>query len=46
LSWGLSRAIDYLQASCDDDRRYLLFNAAQKARVSTGTDPGGPKAPG
>jgi acyl-CoA dehydrogenase len=29
------RALDYLQASGDDDRRYLLFNAVQKARVST-----------
>jgi acyl-CoA dehydrogenase len=29
------RALDYLQASCDDDRRYLLFNAVQKAKVST-----------
>jgi acyl-CoA dehydrogenase len=29
------RALDYLQASCADDRRYLLFNAVQKARVST-----------
>jgi acyl-CoA dehydrogenase len=29
------RALDYLQAACADDRRYLLFNAVQKARVST-----------
>ncbi|MBI1827662.1 MAG: acyl-CoA dehydrogenase, partial [Planctomycetes bacterium] len=29
------RALDYLQVSCDDDRRYLLFNAVQKAKVST-----------
>lgn len=29
------RALDYLQASCPEDRRYLLFNAVQKARVST-----------
>ncbi len=29
------RALDYLQASCEDDRRYLLFNAVQKAKVST-----------
>jgi acyl-CoA dehydrogenase len=29
------RALDYLQVSCADDRRYLLFNAVQKARVST-----------
>ncbi len=29
------RALDYLQASCDGDRRYLLFNAVQKAKVST-----------
>ncbi|HEY3244513.1 MAG TPA: acyl-CoA dehydrogenase [Phycisphaerae bacterium] len=29
------RALDYLQAASDDDRRYLLFNAVQKARVST-----------
>ncbi|MEQ9408187.1 MAG: acyl-CoA dehydrogenase family protein [Fuerstiella sp.] len=29
------RALDYLQASCAGDRRYLLFNAVQKARVST-----------
>ncbi len=29
------RALDYLQASCADDRRYLLFNAVQKAKVST-----------
>ena len=29
------RALDYLRASCDDDRRYLLFNAVQKAKVST-----------
>lgn len=29
------RALDYLQISGGDDRRYLLFNAVQKARVST-----------
>ncbi len=29
------RALDYLQAAGPDDRRYLLFNAIQKARVST-----------
>lgn len=29
------RALDYLQACGSDDRRYLLFNAVQKARVST-----------
>lgn len=29
------RALDYLQASRADDRRYLLFSAVQKARVST-----------
>jgi acyl-CoA dehydrogenase len=29
------RALDYLQAACEGDRRYLLFNAVQKARVST-----------
>lgn len=29
------RALDYLQVSSSDDRRYLLFNAVQKARVST-----------
>lgn len=29
------RALDYLQASNPDDRRYLLFNAVQKAKVST-----------
>lgn len=29
------RALDYLQASSKDDRRYLLFNAVQKAKVST-----------
>jgi acyl-CoA dehydrogenase len=29
------RALDYLQASSPDDRRYLLFNAVQKAKVST-----------
>ena len=29
------RALDYLQAAGADDRRYLLFNAVQKARVST-----------
>ncbi len=29
------RALDYLQVSSQDDRRYLLFNAVQKAKVST-----------
>jgi acyl-CoA dehydrogenase len=29
------RALDYLQASSHEDRRYLLFNAVQKAKVST-----------
>ena len=29
------RALDYLQASSKDDRRDLLFNAVQKAKVST-----------
>jgi acyl-CoA dehydrogenase len=29
------RALDYLQAACGDDRRYLLFGAVQKAKVST-----------
>jgi acyl-CoA dehydrogenase len=29
------RALDYLQVSSKDDRRYLLFNAVQKAKVST-----------
>ncbi|HKI35283.1 MAG TPA: acyl-CoA dehydrogenase [Gemmataceae bacterium] len=29
------RALDYLQASGDDERRYLLFGAVQKAKVST-----------
>jgi acyl-CoA dehydrogenase len=29
------RALDYLQTSCDDDRRYLLWSAVQKAKVST-----------
>lgn len=29
------RALDYLQAASADDRRYLLFNAVQKARVSS-----------
>jgi len=29
------RAVDYLQAAGPNDRRYLLFNAVQKARVST-----------
>src|SRR5262249_36207186 len=29
------RALDYLQAAGPDDRRYLLFTAVQKARVST-----------
>lgn len=28
------RALDYVQAASADDRRYLLFNAVQKARVS------------
>jgi len=30
-----TRALDYLHASSDADRRYLLFNAVQKAKVST-----------
>ncbi len=29
------RALDYLQAACDADRRYLLWSAVQKAKVST-----------
>ena len=29
------RALDYLQASTEDDRRYLLFSPVQKAKVST-----------
>jgi acyl-CoA dehydrogenase len=29
------RALDYLQACGPDERRYLLFNAVQKAKVST-----------
>lgn len=29
------RALDYLQVACDADRRYLLWNAVQKAKVST-----------
>lgn len=29
------RALDYLRAAGERDRRYLLFNAVQKARVST-----------
>jgi len=29
------RALDYVQASSADERRYLLFNAVQKAKVST-----------
>ena len=29
------RALDYLQAASPEERRYLLFNAVQKARVST-----------
>jgi acyl-CoA dehydrogenase len=29
------RALDYLQVAAPDDRRYLLFNSVQKARVST-----------
>jgi acyl-CoA dehydrogenase len=29
------RALDYLQAAGPDDRRYLFFNAVQKARVGT-----------
>lgn len=29
------RAVEYLLAAGPDDRRYLLFNAVQKARVST-----------
>jgi acyl-CoA dehydrogenase len=30
-----TRSLDYLYAAGPDDRRYLLFNAVQKARVST-----------
>ncbi len=29
------RALDYVQTATADDRRFLLFNAVQKARVST-----------
>lgn len=29
------RALDYVQAACPDDRRYLLYSAVQKAKVST-----------
>jgi acyl-CoA dehydrogenase len=29
------RALDYLHAAREEDRRYLLFNAVQKAKVST-----------
>ncbi len=29
------RALDYLQTASDDDRRYLLWSAVQKAKVST-----------
>jgi acyl-CoA dehydrogenase len=29
------RALDYLQAASDSDRRYLLWSAVQKAKVST-----------
>jgi acyl-CoA dehydrogenase len=29
------RALDYFQAACADDPRYLLWSAVQKARVST-----------
>ncbi|HUY33871.1 MAG TPA: acyl-CoA dehydrogenase [Pirellulales bacterium] len=29
------RALDYLHAASKDDRRYLLFNSVQKAKVST-----------
>jgi acyl-CoA dehydrogenase len=29
------RALDYLRAASPDDRRYLLFSAVQKAKVST-----------
>jgi acyl-CoA dehydrogenase len=29
------RALDYLQAASADDRRYLLFNSVQKARVGS-----------
>lgn len=29
------RALDYVQAASADDRRYLLFNAVQKAKVGT-----------
>src|SRR5262249_46828665 len=29
------QALDYFQAACADDRRYLLWSAVRKARVST-----------
>jgi acyl-CoA dehydrogenase len=29
------RTLDYVSAACEEDRRYLLFTAVQKARVST-----------
>jgi acyl-CoA dehydrogenase len=29
------RALDYLQVACDADRRYLLWGAVQKAKVTT-----------
>ncbi len=29
------RALDYVHAASDNDRRYILFNAVQKAKVST-----------
>ncbi len=30
-----TRALEYLESACKEDRRYLLFNSVQKARVST-----------
>lgn len=35
MKFYTDRALDYLQAAGADDRRYLLFNAVQKAKVST-----------
>lgn len=35
MKFYANRALDYLQTSRATDRRYLLFNAVQKARVST-----------
>src|SRR5258707_15757168 len=29
------RALDYLHAATENDRRYLLFNAVQKSKLST-----------